>query len=436
MDLKDLLDHIAEDPEELRRCQGLEAKLEALRIRVRDMPEGILDAEIVEAIRVRFELVSAGDFLDETPWLMNALSFTHATITGDSIPEAWENFQRTKDLPYFSLDDYPVLEGIAHWYVEHRQDPGQDENAMVARSLAVYEYLLAQVRGHEADPSYQDLLSGNGPTVVYLYCALGNYDRAKFYIQLLANEYKFDRLPEEDYLEVMRAYELLLIKERGETITNVEKQLHEINRLCWDTISARDRQIDVLGEEKTELLEKLTRKANPALFVEAKERLSIKFGLSWNKLHADTRRFVTIADVFMQEPFLNSWPGGGATCAYLAVKSELLHRFSPHRHNRLSEALKKTKGDPIKLLLTFRNDKKKLFTQEEREFIKSVLHSAFGGRLDLTEHMRKMIELLKDHRDQAQHPEGMHPYRVEQFEEFKLKLWDSGWLNGLLTRGL
>ena len=432
----DLLAYFAEDPEEVKRRQGLQEKLEELRIRVCDTREMVRDAEIVEAIRVRFELVSGSDFLDEAVWLMDALSFTRAPISQDMIQEAWENFQKANDIPHFSLDDYPILEGMAHWYFEHRQDPEQDEMAMVARSLAVYEYLLAEARGHEADPEYQDLLSGNGPTVVYCYCALGNYDRAKFYIQLLVNEYKFNRLPEEDYLAVMRAYELLIIRERGETITTVEKELHKINRLCWDTISARDRQIDVLGEEKADLLDKLTRGTNPVLFIEATKRLSNKFNLAWERLHADTRRFLEIADVFMQEPFLNSWPGGGATCTYLAVKSELLHRFSPCLRGELSEALKRVGGDPVKLLLTFGNDKRRLLTQDERKAIRSVICSAFGGRLDLTGHTRSMIELLKNHRDQAQHPEGGHPYRIEQFDIFHQKLWASGWLNSFLTCGL
>ena len=436
MDLKDLLAQLGEDPEEVRRRQELREKLEALRMRVRGGPEGERDAEIMEAIRLQFELVSSSDFLDESAWLMDALSFTRAPITPDMIQEAWENFQESKDLPYLSLDDYPILEGMANWFFEHRQDPGRDETAMVFRSLALYEYLLTQVRGHESDSEYEDLLSGIGPTVVYLYCALGIYDRAKFYIQLLVNEHKFNRLPEEDYLEVMKAYELLLIKERGEATTTVEKELHKINRLCWDTISARDRQIDVLGEEKTALLEKLTRGANPQLFVEAAKRLSSKFGIAWERLHTDTRRFLEIADMIMQDPFLNSWPGGGATCTYLAVKSELLHRFRSCLGSELSEVLKKVGGDPVKLLLIFGNDKKRLLTPDERKSIRSVICSAFGGRLDLTGHTRSMIELLKNHRDQAQHPEGGHPYRIEQFEIFHQKLWASGWLNSFLTCGL
>lgn len=161
---------------------------------------------------------------------------------------------------------------MANWYFEHRRDSGRDKTAMAHRSLALYEYLLAQVRGYESDSEYEGLLSEIGPRVVDLYCELRTYDRAKFYIQLLVIEHKSKRLSEEDYLEVMRTYGLLLIKERGEAATTVEEELHKINHLCWDTISVRDRQINVLEEEKAELLDKLARGANPGLFVEAAKR--------------------------------------------------------------------------------------------------------------------------------------------------------------------
>jgi len=436
MDLKDLLAQFADDPEEVKRRQELNEKLEALRIRLYDLPEAVKDADIVEAIQVRFKMVSGSDFLDEATWLMNALSFTRAPIAEDMIQEAWQDFQKANDLPYLSLDDYPILEAMANWYFEHRQDPERDETAMVLRSLALYEYLLAQVRGHESDSEYEHLLSGIGPIVVSLYCALGIYGRAKFYIQLLVIEHKSNRIPEEDYLEVMKAHELLLIKERGEATTTVEKELHKINRLCWDTISARNRQIDRLGQEKAELLNRLTRVANPALFAEAARRLSGKFGIVWERLHTDTRRFLEIADVLMQEPFLNSWPGGGATCTYLAVKSELLCRFRSYLGSVVSEALKKAGGDPVKLLLIFGNDKKRLFNPEERESIRSVLHSTFGGKLNLTEHTRAMIELVKDHRDKAQHPEERGLYGMSQFEDYHQKVWTSGWICSFLGCGL
>ncbi|MBH0202791.1 MAG: hypothetical protein HP496_10980 [Nitrospira sp.] len=207
MDWKDLLGQLGEDPEEVKHRQELKQKLEGLRLRLSDISEPVKDAEIVEAIQVRFKLVSDSDFLDETAWLMDALSFTRAPIASDMIQEVWQDFQKANDLPHLSLGDYPILEGMANWYFEHRQDPGRDETAMVRRSLALYEYLLAHVRGHESASEYEHLLSGICPRVVDLYCELHMYDRAKFYIQLLVMERKSDRLSEEDYLEVMKAYE-------------------------------------------------------------------------------------------------------------------------------------------------------------------------------------------------------------------------------------
>lgn len=433
MDWKDLLEQLGEDPEQVKHRQKLKQNLEEIRLRLSDISETVKDAEIVEAIQIRFKLVSGSDFLDEAAWLMDALSFTSAPIASNMIQEAWLDFQNTHDLPYLSLDDYPILEGMANWYLEHRRDSRRDEMAMTLRSLALYEYLLVQVRGHESDSDYEGLLSEIGPRVVDLYCGLHMYDRAKFYVQLLGIEYKSDRLSEEDYLEVMKTYELLLIKERGEATTTVEKELHKINHLCWDTISARDRRLNVIEQEKVDLLDKLARGANPAFFVEVTKRLSDEFGLVWEKLHAETRRFIEIADMFTQEPFVNSWPGGGATCAYLALKSELLHRFSPCLRGALSEALKKVSGDPIKLLLTFGNDKRKLLTQEERKAIKLAVRLGFGDRFELTARVRSVIELLKTHRDHAQHPEGGHAYRIEDFAIFHQKIWASGWLRVFLA---
>ncbi|MBH0202790.1 MAG: hypothetical protein HP496_10970 [Nitrospira sp.] len=228
----------------------------------------------------------------------------------------------------------------------------------------------------------------------------------------------------------------LLIKERGEASTTAEKELHRINYLCWDTISARDRQINILEGEKAGLIDKLVRGAIPALFVEVTKRLSGEFDLVWEKLHVETRRFLEIADVFMQEPFVNSWPGGGATCTYLAVKLELLHRFNPFLCGELSGGLKKAGGDPVKLLLTFCRDTRRSLTQDERKAIKSAVRSVFGDRFELTEHVRSMIELLKTHRDNAQHPEGGEPYRIENLRVFREKIWTSGWLNSFIGRGL
>lgn len=69
------------DPEEAGRRQELQEKLETLRMRVRVAPEGVRDAEIIEAIRPQFELISGDEFLDESAWLMDALSFTHSSYS-------------------------------------------------------------------------------------------------------------------------------------------------------------------------------------------------------------------------------------------------------------------------------------------------------------------------------------------------------------------
>ncbi len=210
---------------------------------------------------------------------MDALSFTRTRIPTEQIPNAWDAFQRrTGDIRPFSLDEYPILEAMAQWYFEHREDGGFDEREMVAHSLAVYEYLLLLLGGLEGTPEYEGLLSGIGPTVVYLYCGIGQLERAKFYAQLLEREYKAGRLPEEDYLQVMKFYEEIVIREHGGSLAAVKEDLHKINRLCWDTIADRDRRIDRLTEENGRLIERVARATSPVVLGEAQERLRASYG--------------------------------------------------------------------------------------------------------------------------------------------------------------
>ncbi len=388
------------------------------------------DIEIIEEIRSRFDRLLASNFLDEAGWLMEALSFTHLQINADSIPEAWEHFQNLGEFPQFTLDEYPILEAMAAWYFEHRADPGRDETAMVARSLAIYEYLLAQVHGHEADAWYEDLLAGIGPTVVHLYCAIGRYDRAKFYVHLLDREYKNGRLREEDYLDVIRVYEVILIREReerGELLAGEEGEFRRINKICWETISARDRHIEALSVENARLAERLAREASPALFAKATEWLSSAFGSSSESLNADTRRLLELAHVFTQEPFRSSWFGALPSYTYLAVKSELLGRLQKHCLN--AECSEVLKADPIKLLLGFGN---KRHSPVDRDVIKRILTAAFGGRFNLSRHNLEILLLLKTHRDQAEHPEDNPVYGMEQHSILHKEVWASGWLTRFL----
>lgn len=429
MSLKDVLDSFQEDPEEVKRTQLLEEELDSLKARIQSKPDTVTDAEIVEGIRKQFDLFLSSDFLDEASWLMDALSFTKALIPIDQTIDAWDRFQKShSEMCEFTIEEYPILEGIAQWYFEHRQDPGREEVEMVTRSLSAYEYLLWTVLGIEASPRDETLLAEIGPTVMHLYCWVGNFERAKFYAQLLESEYKAGRLQEQDYLQIAQSYELILIKERGESITSVEKELHKINRTWWDTISDRDLQIDRLTEENARLLEKVAEADHPQPLTEARKRLEARYSAGWVNLQAETRRFLELGEMFSREPFSSQSPGSVPTYAYQALKTELLFRLAQPRGALHPEVLRKAKNDPIKLLLTFQCDPREQLSREDREAIRKSLCAAFGRDRLLKGHNLRMLKLLKDHRDQAQHPEDRASYTKERLGDFIDKIWNSGWL--------
>src|SRR2546427_6870804 len=240
MSLGDILKGLSEDPEEQRRKEQLVDDLSSLKDRLAKDPANVSEDEVVTGIRKQFELMLSGDFLEEASWLMDSLSFTRSASRHDEIATAWEVFQKNQlRISELRLDEYPILEGIAHWYFDHRDDQGRDDNAMVARSLAMYEYLFQELRGHEAE--YEDILAENGVDILYLYCGLGLFERAKFYAQGLEMEYRAGRLDGEDFELVQRTLATIRHNEATE-----QADRDRITRLQWDTLADRDRRIQEL----------------------------------------------------------------------------------------------------------------------------------------------------------------------------------------------
>ncbi|MSR25233.1 MAG: hypothetical protein EXR96_09135 [Nitrospiraceae bacterium] len=231
MTLRDVMQSTQNDPnwdrrrqDEEREQQRLRQELEALKERIQYSPASVPDFEILEGVRKQFNLTLSSDFLEEAPWLMEALSFTRMAISPDRIHEAWGKFQDEMErFSGFVLDEFQILEGIAEWYFHHKDDATRIESEMIARALAVYEQLLLLVRGREAESDFEGLLSGIGLTVYFSYCGLGNFERAKFYFHLLESEFKNGRLSEEDYLKVLNFYGQILVRERGSSLTSTEE---------------------------------------------------------------------------------------------------------------------------------------------------------------------------------------------------------------------
>ncbi len=231
------------------RAQELKAKLDLLKQRVEHECHKPTQVEILEGIRDQFELISGSSFLDEADWLLNAMTFTTDPISSQDLITAWRNYiSANPGAESFDYYDYPILEGVAQWYFNHREEAGRDEKTMVLRVLAVYEHLVQAVRGREVDPEYQDILSSNGVGILYLYCGLKMFERGKFYAQLLEMEHVAGRLDDESYDWVLRAYKKILSDEDQR-----ESERTALGQITWDTISDYQRKNDALEKRLAEV---------------------------------------------------------------------------------------------------------------------------------------------------------------------------------------
>ena len=368
-------------------AKNFNAQFDQFRNALQTQPNLIGNREIVDWIKRLFNQRGLESEDPDFALLMDSLSFTSTPIPVEQIPHAWATFQDSnEDINILSYEEYPILEGMAQWYFEHRDDPGRVDMEMVARSLSVYEHLIQELRGREADPFYEDVLAGIGVTVVAQYCGIRNFERAKFYVHLLEQEYFALRMKDEDYLCLMGLYEQIMVQEKGESLSTVERELHRINRLCWDTISDRDRQIETFSDESAQLREEIARtKTNPDL-ESARQRLSQQCRDTWNKFHVVTRTHLELGCAVIHAPLSGQIPGIVPTSFFLAVKSELLAcLFKPHGQLD-SEFLKRNRASsPIDLLIKYAErkspfDERKLLRERGGpSWLDSMFHSLSGA---------------------------------------------------------
>src|SRR5256885_302946 len=307
-------------PQELvERGNKLRQDLECLKEKVKGGDRSVTNTELLNGIRQKFELEGSSDFLSDADWLMNALSFTNTPIDRDNIPLAWESYQLAQEgFVGFYCDDYPILEAIADWFFAHREDTGRDEAEMVARCLAVYESLVQKVWGKQENVGYEDILAGNGQTIVFLYFGVGDFERAKFFTQVLELEHLAGRLDEEDYDQMLRVYHQILEKEHRRVPSTADREYRKITndfiRVLSDTYTDDERKIEKLEKERT-TLDALAR---------AKERLKAKFGVIWSLLDEKTRNHLELGETWTQPPLRDQFPWEVPTNFYLALKAELL----------------------------------------------------------------------------------------------------------------
>jgi hypothetical protein len=144
MSLKDVFTQLNSHEDDGRR-RAVQIRLDLLKARVAANQRSVLDQELAQGIRDQFDVDSTSDFLRNANWLMEALSFTDKPISSEDATSAWAIFQSHHNF-VFDYFDYPILEALSYWYFEHKDDRDRDELAMVARSVAVLEYLFTRIR--------------------------------------------------------------------------------------------------------------------------------------------------------------------------------------------------------------------------------------------------------------------------------------------------
>ena len=425
-------EEIAIEQNKLRQSlNSLKQRLEA------DPTEVSLDEIIQGGMGNCFELNSSSDFLDDNPWLIKALPFTSRPISNEEIPIAWERFLKenlSEESIGFLGNHWPILECIAGWYVSHWSEPGCDDNEMVRRALAVFEYLIQFLYGAELEECYSEILTGNGLTILYGYYGLKNFERAKFYAQLLGMEYLAGRLDSEDYLDVKKNYDHLL-KLGHEDRASIDNKILDLQ---WQTISDREKRIEELEERLDQII---SREKNQVNLQKAEEELEEKFGSTWHALNAETRKQLSLALAFTQPPISNEYPHVTAWSLFKAINSELLVKlFEPHgpldkKQLDNKELDNKNSISPVTLLINYRSLKFAAEKPEIHSLIKDALRIIGGEDRILTFYDLKCLKSLRRERNKAEHPTPKRPYTENDMQKLlRYVCWYNNWLPSWLKR--
>lgn len=434
MDLHQLKAEL-KDPNDDSQRASIEARVSVLRGRVASDPDSVTDAELIQGIQDLFELEPGSGFLRDADWLMKALSFTKALIEPQGIPTAWGVFQADNGL---ALDywDYPILEAISSWYFEHRDDAQYSEMEMVARSAAVLEYLFARVRGREASEEYHDILAGNSTAILCLHWGLKNYERVRFYANLLELEYRAGRLGEEKYLESIQFREQCLQKETEPSSKGFDTELRHINesllKLLWDIWSTLESKLDELANANATLYEELARQKDNTYPEPARRELSKLFGTDWGRLAPETRIHLERGLTFLHEHFAAHSPTAAPEAFFMAVKIELLTRLFKPLGLLDEEILKRANTkNPLKLLLSYGRQREAMpLTKQDRELIRTAFQKAGSKAGLLNQAVLVGLKRLADDRDRIAHQEDIQgrPYTFEDLQRCKSEVWTKGWL--------
>lgn len=381
----------------------------------------VSEEDILAGIEQKFDLESCGDFLDDANWLMESLKFTKEPAPTDpsEIRGAWERYldEAGDRLPY---DQYPIIEGIADWYYGR-----SDDLDMAARAVSVYEYLFSAVHDRTVEFEPSDYVS----RMIRLWKQLKNFSRAKFLVQWAEERYHARLLSHEEYLDLAKIWAQFVVEERGDDLTECERDLSKILRIAWDTISHRDRRIEELSERNLRLSEEIARARDATYPQVARRRLEARFGITWTKLHETTRRELELGETYSHSPYSVHSPGVVPTAFFQAVKAELIARvFEPYgrRNPALLARIRDSGANPVRMLIDYA--RKALRNPADRKAIREALAEATCKPGFLSEDYVKKLKRLCEHRDQAQHPEDNPPYNDVCLEELLQGVWLNNWI--------
>lgn len=401
-----------------------EALFERFRAKLRDDPMSVSDQEVMSGIEQRFALRSDSDFLDDADWLMEALKFTKEPAPTDhsEIQGAWGRYLDAAD-SRLTYHDYPV-HAMADWYYER-----SDDRDMAARAVSVYEYLFSAVH----DRSVQFEPSDYVRRMIRLWKQLKNFSRAKFLVQWSEERYHAGLLSHEEYLDLVRIWAELVVEERGDDLTECEKDLNKILRIAWDTISNQGRKIEEFSDRSLRLSEEIARAKDATYPQAARRRLEAKFGITWTKLHETTRRELELGETYSHSPYSDHSPGVVPTAFFQAVKAELMARvFEPYgrKNPALLARIRDSGANPVRMLIDYAG--KTLRNPADRKDIHEALATAACKPGFLSEDYVRKLKRLCEHRDQAQHPEDNPPYDRACFEVLFQEVWASNWIVNFL----
>ena len=385
----------------------------------------VSEEDILGGIEQKFDLECCSDFLDDADWLMEALKFTKEPFPTDpsEIRGAWERYldEAGYRLPY---DQYPILEGIAGWYYER-----SDDRDMAARAVSVYEYLFSAV--HERTVEFEP--SDYVRRMIRLWKQLKNFSRAKFLVQWAEERYHARLLSHEGYLDLARIWAEMVVEERGDDLTECEKDLNKILRTAWDTISCQARTIEEQSERILRLSEEIARARDATYPQEARRRLEAKFGTIWTRLHEATRRELELGETYLHPPYSDHSPGVVPTAFFQAVKAELMARvFEPagRRTPALLARIRDSNANPVRMLIDCAQGNVR-HPDDQRAIRKALAAANCRPGLLSKDHVRR-LQRLCEHRHQAQHPEDKPQYDEACLDELLQGVWLNNWIVGFL----